>query len=329
MAQLVAGAEHRRALRQQRGGEQGALQAAAQGIDAWVVGRSFDAAVVAQVVAVAVAVVFAVGFVVALAVAHQVAQCETVVRDHVVDRHAGGPVARLVHVGRGAQPQGKVAARAGGMISLEPETAHDIAKTVVPFQPAARKRADLVAARTNVPGLGNQLDLRQHRVLRHGGKKCTVGLEAVVAPAKHGCQVEAKAIDMHVADPVAQAVHHQLQDARLADVQRVAAAAVIFESGGRVGRVPIVAGVVESAKAQAWAVSSRLGGVVEHHVQQHLDAMRMQGLDHAAEFIAGCQAVLAGRQLGTERKKGQRVVAPVVAQAHAVQPLFIERKVNR
>ena len=100
VAEFVAGGQHRRALRQQQCGQQGALQARAQRLHLGVVGRAFDAAVPAEVVAVAVAVVLAVGLVVALVVADQVAQREAVVRDDVVDRLGRRAAALLEQVGR-------------------------------------------------------------------------------------------------------------------------------------------------------------------------------------------------------------------------------------
>ena len=115
----------------------------------------------------------------------------------------------------------------------------------------------------------------------------------MVAPAQHRRQIEAKAIDMHVADPAAQAVHDQLEHPGLADVQRVAAAAVVFKCSGRLGRVAVIAGIVQPAKAHAGAGAVGLGRVVEHHVEQYLDALGMQGFDHGAKFVARIQAVLA------------------------------------
>jgi hypothetical protein len=50
---------------------------------------------------------------------------------------------------------------------------------------------------------------RQHRVLRHRLEEGRPLVEAVVAAPQRGGQVEAEAVDMHLADPEAQAVHHQ------------------------------------------------------------------------------------------------------------------------
>jgi hypothetical protein len=53
------------------------------------------------------------------------------------------------------------------------------------------------------------------------------GSNPVVAAAERSGQIEAEAVDVHLAGPVAQAVRHQLQHARLAQVEGVAAAAEV------------------------------------------------------------------------------------------------------
>ncbi len=78
VADLVAGQQHRRALRQQQGGEQRALQPGAPRAHGGVRRLPLDTAVAAEVVAAAVAVAFAVGEVVACLVTHHVAQGEAV-----------------------------------------------------------------------------------------------------------------------------------------------------------------------------------------------------------------------------------------------------------
>ena len=132
---------------------------------------------------------------------------------------------------------------------------------------------------------------------------------------------------MHLGHPVAQAVQHQLQHARLAQVQRIAAAAVVVISRTLIGWQAVAAGIVQAAPAQGGAVFITLGGVVEHHIQQHLDARAVQGLHHAAELIARVRRVC--RQVRRGAKKAQRVVAPVVAQAHRHQALLVQCLVHR
>ena len=53
------------------------------------------------------------------------------------------------------------------------------------------------------------------------------GIEAVqLAPERHA-EIEAESIDMERRHPVAQRIHHHLQDARMREIQRVAGAGVV------------------------------------------------------------------------------------------------------
>jgi hypothetical protein len=232
VAELVAGGQHRRALRQQHGGQQRALQAARAAPARRGRGGAFPAAVPAQVVAVAVAVVLAVGLVVAQVVADQVGSVKPSWRDDVVDRLQR----RAARAGRGPTSRQALRELAARAVAAQPEGARGVAEAVVPLQPAAREAAHLVAAGADVPGLGDQLDAGQHRVLQHGAlKKGPSRSKPVIAAAQHRRQVEAEAVDVHLLHPVAQAVHHQLQHARVAHVQRVAAAAPVLVAVRAVG----------------------------------------------------------------------------------------------
>ena len=98
VAELVAGQQHRHALREEQRGDEVALLPLAQRDDVRVVGRPFGAAVPAVVVVGAVAVVLAVGLVVLVVVADQVVQREAVVAGDEVDAGVGLAAALLVQV---------------------------------------------------------------------------------------------------------------------------------------------------------------------------------------------------------------------------------------
>jgi hypothetical protein len=88
-------------------------------------------------------------------------------------------------------------------------------------------------------------------------KKGRALVEAALRVARqHRREVEAKAVDMHLAGPVAQAVHHQLQHARLAQVEAVAGAGPVLVEGAVVGAQVVVQGVVDAAQRQRRAGSS-------------------------------------------------------------------------
>ena len=64
--------------------------------------------------------------------------------------------------------------------------------------------ADLVAAEPGVPGLGDQLDRGEHRILRHRVEEARVLVERALDARERGREIEPEAVDPHLLDPVAQ-----------------------------------------------------------------------------------------------------------------------------
>src|SRR2546423_14046175 len=121
----------------------------------------------------------------------------------------------------------------GSVVALE-KAANVVPKSPVQFLPAiADEVPDLIEA-GGVPGFGNQLDIGEdgvgfdipkNRWRRHR--------PAILVTSKDRGEIKAKAVDMHLAHPIAEAVEDQSPDNRLVGVQGVAAA-------GRVGPSPPV-----------------------------------------------------------------------------------------
>src|SRR5207237_7240796 len=161
---LVAGEQHRCALRQQQSTKKIAPLTGAQRIDLLVVGRAFNAAVPRPVVGMAILVVLAVRLVVPLVVGDEIVESEPVMGSDEVDAGPGLAAAVVENVARGAKARSERARR--GLAA--PEIAHRIAEFVVPLGPARREATHLISARTAIPRLGDQLDRAQLRVLAAG-----------------------------------------------------------------------------------------------------------------------------------------------------------------
>src|SRR5581483_10055349 len=141
--------------------EEVARLAGAERADLRIVGRPFRTAVPRTVVVGAVVVPLAVRLVVLVVVRDEVAQSEPVVRGDEVDRRERPPAVLLVEVCGPAEAGREVAER--GL--APPEVAHRVAVDAVPLRPEDREVADLIAAGTDVPWLGDQLHLGQDRIL--------------------------------------------------------------------------------------------------------------------------------------------------------------------
>ncbi len=314
--------QHRHALRQQERCEQVARLPQSQRADFRIVGRPLGAAVPAAVVILAVAVVVLVRFVVLLVVAHQVAQREAVVRGDEIDAGIRPAAAVLVQVARAGDAIGELADQPALAF---PVVADHVAILAVPLGPADREAPDLVAAFAEVPRLRDQLHLRDDRVLVNDVEERAEAVDLVQLARQRRGEVEAEAVDVHLRDPVAQAVHDHLQHARMQHVQRVAAAGVVHVVARIVVHQAVVRSVVDAAETQRRAEVTAFGGVVVDDVEDHLDAGRVQRLDHRLEFAVGLERrgiVLVRREVA------DRVVAPVVPQTLLDQVPIVEEPMH-
>ena len=273
----------------------------------------------AQVVAVAVAVLFAVGFVVLVLVAGQVRQGEPIVGSDQIDSGQRAAPRGFEQVIGPGQPACDLSARAR---MTQPPGTDRVAELVIPLVPARAEPTCLVAVVPDVPGLGDQLDAGQHRVLCQCSEQCAAGVESVApcrVPAQCHGEVKAKAVHAIGLYPPAQAVHDELNHTVFTHVERIAAATGVDVLRLRIECIP--ARVVQSTPRQGGSRGITFGGVVVDNIQDDFDAVPMQGVHHLAELRthAGVIVARAARSIGgvprVRHKECQGVVTPMVGQA--------------
>ena len=98
------------------------------------------------------------------------------------------------------------------------------------------------------------------------------------------CQVEAEPVHVHLLDPVAQRVHDQLQDVRVAHQQAVSGTCGVVVERLVFVHEAVVRGVVDATEGDGRALFAALRGVVVDHVEDDLDVGLMQRLDHCLEL---------------------------------------------
>src|SRR5262249_34784876 len=150
----------------------------------------------------------------------------------------------------------------------------------------------------------------------------------VQVPRQSGSQIEAETIDMHVENPVTQAVHDQLEDLRMTDVKRVSGSRVVHIVALLIRHQAVVSGIVNPPEAQRGTQVVAFGRVVINDVQDPFDASSVQRLDHALEFayllsMATCIGITA---FGSE--KIDSVVAPIISKALFKEQLVIEKSMH-
>src|SRR5581483_1696988 len=77
-----------------------------------------------------------------------------------------------------------------------PVAAQRAPELVIPFRPAGWELADLIAAKPDVPGFGDQLHVGQDWVLPKRGKERCAAVEAVGIAPERGGKVEPETVDM-------------------------------------------------------------------------------------------------------------------------------------
>jgi hypothetical protein len=142
-------------------------------------------------------------------------------------------------------------------------------------------------------------------------------------------EVEPEAVHVHLGDPVAQAVHDQLQHARAAHVQRVAAAGEVLVVARRLRPQAVVRRVVDSAQRDRRTGVIAFGGVVVDDVEDHFEAGGVQGAHHHLELAHAFERRRRRRVARVRREVGQGVVAPVVGEAALDQVPLVEVVVHR
>ena len=135
---------------------------------------------------------------------------------------------------------------------------------------------------------------------------------AVLVPAEDGGQVEPEPVHAVFHHPVAQAVQDEGPHKGMVAVQGVAHAREVVVLS--VGREHVVDVVVQALEAEEGTALVALGRVVEHHVQDHVDAVGVQLPDEGLELTALAPGLGRGGRARVGRKEADRVVAPVVEQ---------------
>ncbi len=203
---------------------------------------------------------------------------------------------------------------ADAALGAAPEIAQRVAILAVPLAPARWEVADLIAVFTHVPRLGDELGLRDDRVLPQDIEEGGARVEAAQLAAQRRRQIEAEAIHVHLLNPIAQAVADELQHVRLDDVEGVAGAGEVVIVARLIEDEAIIAGVVEALERKERAEVVALAGVVVNHVEDDLETGAMQRLHHLFELGHLLPAHPAAGVAGLGREEAEGLIAPVIGQ---------------
>ena len=134
---------------------------------------------------------------------------------------------------------------------------------------------------------------------------------------------------MHLGDPVAQAVHDELQRVRVAHIERVAGAGVVHVELLVVIDQTVIGLVVDALERDGRAEVVALRRVVVDHVEHDLDTGVVHRAHHALELLYLLSAIPGGGVAALRREESDGVVAPVIAKPLIEQGRILHELVNR
>ena len=242
-----------------------------------------------------------------------------------VDGRRGAAAVVGVEIGRTSKTRGEFA-QGGGLAA--PEVADRVAVLAVPLTPDGREVAHLVAIVADIPGLGDELDLADHRVLLDQVEEGRELGDIIQFARERRGEVEAETVDVHLRDPIAQRIHDELQRVRVTDVEGVTGAGVVHVVRLVALDDAVIRLVVDTAESDGGAQVVALGGVVVDHIEDDLEACGVKAAHHGLKLGDDFARLIRHGvvRLGREETKG--VVAPVVAQADSAQTIILEELVD-
>ena len=132
-------------------------------------------------------------------------------------------------------------------------------------------------------------------------------------------QVKAEAVDVHFCEPIAQAVHDQLQHTRIAHIERVATPSVVHIIALVLRGQAVVGRVVDTSERDRRPHLIPLGRMVVDHVQDDFDLRIMQISNHRFELAHDLVRCVGGGIARIRCEEAYRVVSPIVHQTLLLQ----------
>jgi hypothetical protein len=129
---------------------------------------------------------------------------------------------------------------------------------------------------------------------------------------KRSGQIEAEAVHVHLRDPVAEAVHDELQRPRVAGIGGVAAAGEVHVVTWVFGAEVVVIPVIDAFPGEGGAEVIAFGGVVIDNVENDLDPCMVEGANHRLEFMQAATGIGRRKISRVGSEETEAVVAPVV-----------------
>ena len=183
-------------------------------------------------------------------IAYQVIQGKAVMSSDEINAGVRLAAVLLIKVTAAGNTEGEF--RQGAFITF-PEVTDGITVFTVPFRPKDGEFTYLVSSFSNIPGFRNELDIRNDGVLMNDIKEGGQPVYIMQFPGQCRGQVKTEAIYMHFRNPVAQAVHDELEYLRVASVKAVTGTRIIHIVAQVILHETVIGGVINAFERQGRA----------------------------------------------------------------------------
>src|SRR5580698_8363387 len=195
-AKLISAEQHGNSSRDKQRQQEVLDQAVAHALDGGILGRPCHAAIVAVVSIASIAAELAVLVIVLLLVANQVVKCEAIMTSDEVEATGRSLARAFVQIGASSD---SACERAHHARVADPEAAHIITETAVPFRPTLGGKTSHLIGAACVPCFRDNLYVTQDGILGNAFQKRSVAQTVpMFISAQDGSEVEAKSVNVHV-----------------------------------------------------------------------------------------------------------------------------------
>src|SRR5437763_14024032 len=103
-------------------------------------------------------------------------------------------------------------------------------------------------------------------------EESTEAIDSMQLARQGCCKIKTEAVDVHFQNPVAQAVHDQLKNARMLHVKRVSRARVVHVVARVLRDKAVIGTVIDALERECWPKMVALGGMVVNDIENHFKA---------------------------------------------------------
>ena len=172
------------------------------------------------------------------------------------------------------------------MVFAPEKPTHCITEFIIPAAPSSAWETSHVISSTGIPWFGNNLAVMQYRIFRNSTRQKRNSKDIpIFATAKLAGQVKTETINMHLQNPVTQAVQNKLNNNRVICIYRISTACIIVVITSVQWRQYIVNLICKTAETKSISQMIAFCRMIVNDIKNHLNSSLMEFFYHLLEFF--------------------------------------------